>query len=155
MELPKSKFLPFFKDNLSSIRESSQLIGDMMIVERIKFPEKKVGSLFIADSKHIQSTGLTSEVPEFYRVLLAGEGYYDDETGKDVPLEVEQGDIVHASSVSVRVWSSFPFLEVTEADILGKMRFSDVQWKFKSEEAFLKFLNQFNNTVKTQVSSNG
>lgn len=151
MELKPSKFLPFFKENLTSIRENAQLIGDMMIVERIKFPEKKVGSLFIADSKHIQSTGLTSEVPEFYRVLLVGEGYYDDETGKDVPLEIEQGDIVHASSVSVRVWSSFPLLEVTEADILGKMRYSDVQWKFKSEESFLKFLNDFNQSVKTKV----
>jgi len=151
MELPKSKFLPFFQSNIETLKATSQLIGDILIVERIRFPEKKVGSLFIADSRHIQSTGLTSETPEFYRVLLAGEGYFDEEGGADVPLEVTQGDIVHASSVSVRVWSSFPGLEVAEADILGKMRYGDVQWKWNGEDAFLKFLNDFNQTVKNGV----
>jgi co-chaperonin GroES (HSP10) len=149
--LPKSRFLEFFKAAYPN--DKSRLIGDLLIVERIKFPEKKVGSLYISNSKHLQSTGLTSEVPEFYRVLAVGQGYYDDETGEDAPLEVRPGAIVHASSVSVRVWSSFPFLEITESDILGKLRYSDVQWQWETEEDFIKELTELNTAAKTQVSS--
>lgn len=150
-----SKYLSYFSNEYVKLRESIKLVGDIIIVERVEFPEKKRGGLFLVDSKKTQSHGLTSELPNFYRVLAVGEGYYDEETSKDVPLEVAPGDVVLVSNASVKVWSTFPIVEAVDADTIGMTRFGDVQWHWKSEESFIRFLGEFNQGTKEKVEPGG
>jgi co-chaperonin GroES (HSP10) len=152
MELPKSKYLSYFIENGARLREQSQLVGDLLFVEKIKFPEKKVGGIIIADNTHKQLGTILGDQPTFFRVLLVGNGYYDDDTKEDVPLDINQGDIILTGAVSAKVFSSFPMLETTETDVLGVTRHGDIQWRFKGEEAFLEFLTTFNSSVKGQVA---
>ncbi len=146
-----SKYLPFFIQNRTQLAETLELVGDLLLVERIKFPEKKVGSLFIPDSRKIQSGGFTSEIPEFYRVLLVGKGYYDVESGKPQELDINQGDIIYTSAGSVKLWSSMPLLETSDTDVIGITRHGDIHLRWKTEEAFMAFLNDFNKSVKTNA----
>lgn len=150
--LEPSKYLPFFIENREHLQSVVEVVGDILWVERIKFPEKRVGSIFIADSKKIMTGGFTTEVPEFFRVLYVGNGYYNPETEKDSPLDINQGDIIYTAAASVKIWSSFPMLEVSESDVLGETRHGDVRARFKSEEAFFKFLKDYNSSVKSELS---
>lgn len=149
--LPESKYLRFFKEHRAELAVSSQLIGDMMLVEKIKFPEKKVGGIILHDSRRTQMGGIMGDEPVFYRILMAGAGYYDDETKADVPLDIEQGDIILTGSVSVKIFSSLPFIETTDSDILGVTRHGDIQWRWKGEAAFVKFLTDLNQAIKAPL----
>lgn len=150
-KLTKSKYLDYFVSNQSVIRAEAKLIGDLLLVEKIVFPEKKIGSLIMADMGQKQLGSMLSDMPTFYRVLLTGEGYYNDETGEDVPVECKPGDIILTGSASVRTWSSFPILETSDSNIIGLTRYSDVQWHFESEETFIARLNHLNQAIKGAV----
>lgn len=152
MELPPSKYLNYFIENRARLQEETQLIGDIMFVEKIKFPEKKVGSIIIADHSGKQINSMLADQPAFFRVLLVGSGYYDDETKADVPLDINQGDIILTGAVSAKIFGSFPMLETTETDVLGVARHGDIQWRFKTEEAFTRFLTSFNSSVKGEMA---
>ena len=153
MELAPSKYLKYFVENRTELAESTQLIGDIILVEKIRFPEAKIGGIIMATARTNQLNTLVSDQPQFYRVLLPGAGYYDDETKADVPLDIDQGDIILSGSVSVKLFSTFPGLEVTDTDTLGITRHADVQWRFKTEKAFIGFLERLNESVKAEVSA--
>lgn len=151
--LPPSKYLGYFIKNNEWLRSNATLVGDCLIIERLRFPEKKsLGGIIIADSKRVQSTGLTSELPEFFRVLYVGAGYYDDETKADQPIDCAAGDILYLAGGSVKIWSSFPVLQTTDSDTLGICRYGDALWHFKGEEKFLEFLREFNSATQETVS---
>jgi co-chaperonin GroES (HSP10) len=117
-------------------------------------PEKKTASgLIIADKSYNQLNAMTSDEPAFYRVLLTGAGYYDDTTKGAVPLETQPGDIVQMGKISVKVFSSFPLLEAYEADTIGITHDSEIQWRFKGEEAFTGLLDEFDRAIKEKISS--
>ncbi len=152
--IPHSRYLSFFKSNQSWLSDTLEIPGDTMIIERLAFPERRTASgLIIADTKHSSMVGLTSEMPHFYRVLYAGAGYYDDDTKESLPLEINTGDIIHTAAGSVKLWSSFPVLEVTDSDVLGITRHGDILMRWKSEDAFLEFLARFNREVKAEVEA--
>jgi co-chaperonin GroES (HSP10) len=149
--LPPSLYLPYFEANRDWLKDHVTLVGDILLVERIRFPEKKIGSIILADRTANQVNTLLSNQPTFYRVLHVGNGYYDDETKQDEPLEVQPGHVVLTGSVSANIFSYFPMLEVTDSDVLGVTRYSDVQAHIKSEEAFVQFLGALNSSVKAEV----
>lgn len=154
MNLPqKSIFLEFFKQNAERLHKDSQLIGDILIIEKIIFPEAKVGGIILASSNPLHNhRDFTAEQPGFYRVLMVGQGYYD-EKGEDIPLEVKPGNIIMTGTMSVKLFTVFPMLEITDTHMLGMTRYSDVQWKWETEEEFYKFLGDFNQSVKAEVSA--
>lgn len=151
-KIPESLYLEWFNTNSARIKEQTNLIGDLILVERIKMPEMKTaGGIVLVDKAYSQINAMTSDRPVFYRVLLTGAGFYDDETGKDVPLEVEPGDIIQTGNISVRVYSSFPLLEAYEADTIGITRESDIHWRFKGEASFTGLLSDFNRAIKEKI----
>ena len=140
----QSLFLDYVQRNHSEITNNLNLIGDILLVEKIKFPEKRVGGIILASpSKNLLNT-MTADEPNFYRVLLTGKGFYDDETKQDVPLECSPGDVILTGAVSVRMFSSFPMMELAESDVLGIARFGDVLWHWKGVESFCDFLTHMN-----------
>lgn len=151
LELPPSKYIAYFRENGPRLKELAQLTGDFLIVEKIKFPAKKTRSGLIVEAHSNQLSSITSNIPNFFRVLLVGEGYYDDtgEETKEIPLEVNQGDIIQLPSASANIFSSFPLLQTADTDTLGVARAADIQWRFHGEDKFLEFLNGLNAVVAT------
>lgn len=151
--LPRSKFLTFFQENKQQLESSSKLIGDLLIIEAIKFPEKKIGSIIIADTSKHQINTIVGDQPTFYRVLMCGAGYFDDETGESVPLDIKPGAVILTGSISAKMFSSVPLLEVSEYGVLGITRFSDVNMYWETEQAFYDFLTGMNESVKAVIEA--
>lgn len=150
--LPPSRYLSYFEAHAGKLRQAMKLVGDVILVERVKFPEaKSAGGIIFVDHAAKQINSTFSDRPVFYRVLLPGEGYYNDETNEPVPLDVKQGDIVLASTVGVKLFSSFPLLEAYEADTIGITREAEITWRFLGEGAFVDTLHGLNQAVKAQV----
>lgn len=145
--LPPSKYLRYFQENAGKLRTLAQLTGDLLIVERIQFPEKKTaGGIYVPVAQN-QLSAITNNMPCFFRVLLVGQGYYDDETGEDVLLEVNQGDIIQLPGASANIFSSFPMLQNADNNTIGVARAADIQWRFHGEASFMEFITGLNAAV--------
>jgi co-chaperonin GroES (HSP10) len=128
---------------------SPTLVGDVLLVSRIKLPEpKSEGGLVLASSSitgHKQLTGFDANKPIFLKVLAVGKGFYDDVSGKDVPLDVKVGNIIEVGANSVVFFSSFGnIVDNAESGTgVGITREAEVRIKFSSQEEFEKFLGFF------------
>lgn len=120
---------------LSDIKDKYQLIGDVMLVEKIKPGEQKIGSIIIAQAPNHKSDFLADQ-PAFVRVLAVGEGYYDDTTKESVPLSVKPGDIILVPAMSVKYFSVFPGISDYELNTIGLTRESEIQMRFMGEEGY-------------------
>lgn len=125
------------------------LVGDVILVSRIKLPEpKSEGGLVLASSSltgYKQTTGFDANKPIFLKVLAIGKGYYDEASGKDVPLDVSVGNIIEVGANSVVFFSSFGNIvdNVEAGQGVGITREAEIRIKFESQEAFEKFLGHF------------
>lgn len=152
--LPQSKLLPFFKENRDRLKETMELVGDMLVVERIQFPENKTASgLIIATRPSDTFNSVAADMPGFYRVLMVGAGFYNDETKESVPLDIEPGDCILTGSVSVKLFSMLPMLQLAETNVIGVTRHSDIQARFKGEQALIDFLVGLNKSVQAQIEA--
>lgn len=151
-EIQPSRYLDFFIENRTTFKEAFELVGDAVLVERIKFPEARTASgIILAENVKNQVGTMLADRPSFYRVLLPGEGFYDDETGEDRPLNCQSGDVVLIASAGVRIFSSFPLLTGYETDSIGVTRDSEIIWRFKGEANFVRILGELDKTAKAKV----
>jgi co-chaperonin GroES (HSP10) len=134
-----------FKDIVNELGESIQLIGDCVVVEKLPKREIKTsGGIVLSSVGHKrQTTGFDINTPEFVRVLWVGPGYFDEE-GKDVPLEVEPGNIIEIGKNSVNWFSSFGsiILDVEEGKGVGICR-PEHRIKFNDYQSYEKFIKTF------------
>jgi len=133
--MTRSRYLERFQALVSESGEAYELIGDIILVEKLKEPERKIGSIIIADSKHAKSSMGEDTRPRAVLVLAVGKGYYDAE-GKDVPLDVSPGDIIFISPHSVQFFSTFGDLADYEPDTIGISRASEIHVRFKQEAGY-------------------
>lgn len=151
--IPASKYLPFFRERGPGLHSTMEISGDIILVERMKFPEAKTASgIILASDTRAANTlnGIGADKPGFFRVLHVGEGFTDGD--KDIPLDVNAGDIILVGAVSVKLFSLFPMLEAYEPDSIGITREADIQIRFKGEDHFIQFLGEFNTAVKAEVA---
>jgi co-chaperonin GroES (HSP10) len=153
-KIPPSKYLDYFKENRAQFKEQFELIGDIILVERVTFEHITASGLVLARDTRNQINSIAADEPHFYRVLLPGEGYYDDETKEPVALNVQQGDFILVPSTSVKFFSIFPRLEGYEPSSIGVTRESEIQWRFKGEESFAHFTREFNQAAKAKMGQN-
>jgi hypothetical protein len=158
-----SKYLERFQRLADSLRDQFQLTGDYVIVERIpdsdftKSVKREDGTeaklIISTDYATRQHNSIAADKPNWLRVLLVGEGYYDtatdSETGETIestiPLDVVPGDIVMVSQVAVKYFSMFGELEGYEADSIGITKASDIQLRFKGLTSYEQCFNKLNN----------
>lgn len=151
--LPPSRYINYFVENREAFAEQFELVGDVVLVERIKFPEPKTASgLIIASMQGKQIDALTADPPVFYRVLLPGAGFYNDETGEDAPLNCQMGDIVLAAQGGVRMFPTLPLVPNYDPATIGVTRDSEILWRFKGQEAFEKFVVGFDSATAAEVA---
>lgn len=143
-----NKTLQAFKALSETGTKNYTLYGDVLIVEEVtaELPKTKSG-LVMATGREKQIDGLELNKPVFVRVLAVGAGYYDEETGEDVPPEVQVGDIVLVGPMSVKWFSYFGNLISTATSRLGLTRESEIQMRFKGQEGYDKAFEILNSSL--------
>lgn len=130
----ESKFLAAFTALTTEAGNTFELYSDCLIVEEIPAAEVKTKSGLILDSGGVRKIdGLDMNKPLFVRVLAVGAGYYDEVTGKDVPLEVQVGDVILTARMAVQWFSTFGPLVSHQGFQIGLTRESDIRMRFKGE----------------------
>lgn len=132
----KSVFLDQFKNLKASGGSLMKLYGDVLLVEGHAPEEAKTASGIIIQSHDRQRNGFGENLPAFYTVLYAGEGFYDEETGEDVPLDIEPGAIILTGTQSVRPISKFGPIISTKESGLFLTRVQDIQASFGGPAAY-------------------
>lgn len=144
-----SKYLEAFKKAKSEASDSYTLYGDAILVEKVPEEEVKTASgIYIASSSKTQLGSIADNKPHFVHVLSVGEGFYS-ETG-DVPVSVEPGDIILVGVNSVK-WFSHMEIPQYEPFTVGLTRESEIQLKFKGQEAYRKFFEAINSGLGHKV----
>lgn len=132
----RSKYYNLFQEVGKLQDKSFELIGNCLIVEKLPPEEiKSASGLIMAKGNQHVRDGLFDNLPAFYKVLLVGSGYYDDD-GKTVPLNVQPGDIVLMGQHSVRQLSTFGPIVTDGTTIIGLAREEDISLRFIGEEGY-------------------
>ena len=142
-----SKYLEAFKTAKELAGNFYELYGDALLVERVPEEEVKTSSGLIMSSGKANQIGTIAEnKPFFVHVLSVGAGYYDED-GKDVPVSVQPGDIILIGVNSVK-WFSYLEIPNYESFSVGLTRESEIQLKFKGQEAYKKFFEAIGTGIK-------
>ncbi len=148
-----SKYLEAFKNvDMSSL--THQLIGSTLLVERVPHEEKKTagGIIMPTDVTSRQVNTMAADLPTFVHVVSVGRGYYNEETGADVPLNVEAGDIILIGALSIK-WFSLLEIDGYEPYSIGLAREEDIQLRFKGLKGYQAYFSALNGRLKEQVSA--
>jgi co-chaperonin GroES (HSP10) len=132
-----SKYLSAFKAMKEQLSPQYELIGDCILVEELPKEEVKTKSGLILESGGARKVdGLDMNKPLFVRVLAVGEGYYDETTGNEIPLNVQVGDIILVGRIGVNFFSTFCGLVSETGNQIGLSRESEIRMRFKGEEGY-------------------
>lgn len=127
------------------VGEDFILKGNYILVEKIQKEEVKTKGGLILESAEFNNLNRklnpldNAEKPEFYRVILTGEGYSDGE-----PLEVSAGNIILLPKLSVKTFSHFYLMEDYKPDSIGLTISAEAQMIFKDEDHFKGFFGKLN-----------
>lgn len=148
----ESKYLKAFQ-RLEEAKLPFNIPGDGLMVEQIKDEEVKTksGLVISSASGYKVSDQIAANLPKFVYVLAKGRGYYDDETGEDVPLSVDPGAIILVGQASVRWFGSLP-IDGYEPFSIGITLESEAQIKFKGIEEFRRVFSILNQTAEVEVA---
>lgn len=132
------KYLAAFQKMATEGKEYYQLNGEFIIVEEVPPEEKKTKGGLVLPGHERQHDGFAQNRPTLVRVVAVGEGYYDDDTGESVPLDVAPGDVILVGGQSVK-WLSYlgPIIS-SEGVRIGLSTASEVQMRFRGEEGYKK-----------------
>jgi len=143
-------FLNAFKKLNLQRQPLFRLIGDCILVEILETKEIKTKGIIIPTEFKKSVDGVFVDRPLFARVLLIGEGFYDEEN-QPVPLEVEMGDIVLIGQHAVRRISYFGPLVSSGTTVLGMIRESEIQMRFFGENAYKTAMSLLEEEKKENV----
>jgi len=148
MSKQNKSYLKAFKELEKFRKDLFTLTGDCLLVEVLKEDElqKTKSGIFLAEKKD-QIIGVHADKPTFARVLLVGEGFYNDETKESIPLDTKQGDIVLVGNHSLKRFSSFGKLPVDGDIEIALMRDGDIQMRFLSEDSYDKTFEVLKKTI--------
>lgn len=132
----KSKYLHLF-ENLKEVRDQFELTGDYMLVERIPEEEKKTRSgLVLAATPSSHKDALQAEQPVFCHVLAVGEGFYNEETGEDVPNKTQPGDVILISPMAAIWFKTFGTVISEGTAMVGVTMESEIKMRFKGYDGY-------------------
>lgn len=116
----QSKYFSTFNALQERLPNFYKLFGSRILVEVLPEEElKTAGGLIVAKSptnfrSDTQENKFTAVV-----ILAVGKGYYNEETGEDVPLEVKPGQVVEVVRSGLRPYSNHPIIgsQYTNGDL--------------------------------------
>ena len=134
----ESKYLEKFK-RLQEHKDLYTLRGDRLLIEILPKEELTTASgLVIATVDDYRSTTKDNQAT-LGIVLLVGVGYYDEDTGKDVPLDVQPGNIVLLSGMGLKLYSSFPGCQGYIPNTIALTRNSECHMIIPNADAYEKY----------------
>lgn len=139
--MKNKSYLSAFQQLKEKCVDNYALVGDNLLVEELPKEEyKSSGGIVIASSINSrQLDSIEDNRPMLVRVLLIGNGYYDDE-GKEVNLDTKPGDIILIGKLGVKWLSSIAGVFIQkESTRVGLTRESEIQMRFIGQEGFDKF----------------
>lgn len=140
--MTKSKYLKQFEAAAGHIR----LRGNRILVEPLPKEEiRTAGGLIMAAPETDHRSTLEQNRASLAVVLAVGEGYYNEDTGADVPMDIKVGNIVLINAYGMRPYSSFPSLRDYKQDGIAMIRDSDVNAVWENDEAFKLYAEKLNN----------
>jgi hypothetical protein len=136
-----------YLEQFKKLAESGKitLYGDNLLVERISEEDsielkgadgQRVNFIIAADTKGHRS-GHADQKPMICRILLAGQGYYDPETGETTPLDLKPGAIVEVPAVSLARRTTYCGLVFADSAMVGYVGMNAVLAAFESDQAYL------------------
>jgi co-chaperonin GroES (HSP10) len=126
--------------------ETFVLRGSTIIVELVPDEELKTkGGIIIATpSDHVRKS-VTEHKLQVGRVLMTGQGYWDEEKEAYVPLDVEPGAIVILPQYSTQLISTFPGIARPTGNKLALVKESELLAYYPNETAY--------NTAKAELNA--
>ncbi len=149
----KSKFLSAFQKLQTDGKALCRAIGDVIIVEEAGKPEVTTKSGLILAESTRNADGFGQNRPTLVHVLYTGEGYYDDETGEEVDLDVKPGDICLTGVQSCKWLSHFGPIISVEGCRIGLALESDIQFIFRGPDAYAEACKMLESLVTAGVSA--
>ena len=146
----QSKYLPAFEKMAAEGKEAFVLNSEFILVEEIAMGEvKSQGGIIMTTDKKMPD-GFGQNKPTLATVLMVGAGYYDDETGESIPLDVKPGDIVLVGGQSIK-WLSYlgPVISVEGARV-GISTAGEIQLKFNGAEGYQKVYSILQGAIRGQ-----
>ncbi len=107
----QSKYFSTFNALQERLPNFYKLFGSRILVEVLPEEElKTAGGLIVAKSPTNFRTDTEENKFTAAVVIAVGQGYYDDETGEETPLEVKPGQVVEVVRSGLRRYSNHPIL---------------------------------------------
>lgn len=132
----QSKYLSQF----DRVKNDYKLQGNRLLVEQLPKEEiKSAGGLILAATQSDHRSTLDQNRACLAIVLAVGKGYYSEETGEDVAIGIEVGNIVLISTYGLRSYSTFPGVVDYVHDTVALIRDSDVTQVWTSFEDYNAF----------------
>jgi co-chaperonin GroES (HSP10) len=116
----QSKYQSTFNTLQERLPGFYKLFGSRILVEVLPEEElKTAGGLIVAKSANNFRSDTEENKFTAAVILSVGQGYYDDETGEAVPLDVKPGQVVEVVRSGLRRYSNHPILgaQYTTGDI--------------------------------------
>ena len=145
----ESKYLDRFnkvtedKDTMEGVK----LYGDKFLVEVISNDEIRSAGGLILETPSNQRSDTNSLKAKIGIVLMVGAGYYDDDTGEDIPLDLKPGNIVLLSDMGLRYYTTFPGILEYTAKGIALSRETEIHMKFEDADAFEKYQSKLNEGI--------
>lgn len=114
------------------------LRGSTLIVEILPEPELKTesGIIMSAPKDHMRGQSINAHKLDVAKVLMAGEGYWNEDTKQMEPVEAQPGAIVILPQYSTSVLSMFPGISRPTGNKLAMVKMGDILAYYPSQEAF-------------------
>jgi co-chaperonin GroES (HSP10) len=129
------------------------LTGDTLLVEVMDLKEYQKSSIIISSGATKQTNGMEANMPVFVRVLLVGEGFYNDDNETEAP-DCCPGDILLVGQNSVVSISQYGQLCNYGRINLGICNLSQKIQHFRGQMGFDRFFTPILKAVENGQVSN-
>jgi co-chaperonin GroES (HSP10) len=144
----KSKYLEAFQKLRAEGASLYQLVGGVILVEEAAKPEVTTKSGIILAESTRNHDGFGQNRPTLIHILDVGEGYYDDETGEAIPVDLQPGDICLTGVQSCKWLSHFGPIVSTEGARIGLALESEIQLRFRGPDAYAAACKLLESTIQ-------
>jgi len=112
------------------------LRGNRLLLELLPKEEIKTAGGLIVATQSDYRTNTQENQCDVAVVLATGSGYYDDDTGEDVSMDLKVGNVVLLSRYGIRAYSNFPGIKDFVAGTIALARDNDVHAAWDSIASF-------------------
>ncbi len=120
------------------------LRGNRILIEVLPKEEIKQGSIIVASNLDDHRSSTEQNRADLGVVLAVGSGYFDDETGGDVAMDIQPGNVVLVSRMGLKLYSQFPGISGYTKETIALTRDNEIHCAWASLEAYQAYREKLN-----------